>query len=261
MTIPKNPGIYKITCLGNGIIYIGSACNLARRRREHFSKFRRNVHETKRMQYCFNKYGEINIIYEVVEIVDDLENLLTREQYYIDLYKVCNRKIGFNTAPIAGNCRGVKHTDETKRKISECQKGKTISEAHKRQISLTTKGRIGKPTSEETKIKQRDIKLKNPTRYWLGRKHSPETRLKISQNQIGRKFSEVTLVKKSKTATFIDPLGNEITVIGLGRFARNNGLHPSAFCRLAKGEVAQHKGYKLKVNATDNEETDSIATD
>jgi len=44
----------------------------------------------------------------------------------------------------------------------------------------------GKKLSEEHKEKLRQAKFKNPTRYWLGKKRSDKTRIKISQAQKGK---------------------------------------------------------------------------
>jgi hypothetical protein len=52
-----------------------------------------------------------------------------------------------------GKRRGKKHSEESKRKISEARKGKPRSEETKRKMSESTKGRKGKPHSEETKRK------------------------------------------------------------------------------------------------------------
>lgn len=66
--------------------------------------------------------------------------------------------------------KGRKHTEETKRKISEINKG----EKHPF---------YGKKHSEETKKKMRQVKLKNPTRYWLGKKISPEHNRKLQEGK------------------------------------------------------------------------------
>lgn len=82
-SIPKKSGIYQIRNLVNGKVYVGSAVNLRTRRNRHFSYLRNNCHANRKLQNAFNKYGEENIVFEVVEIVADKYNLLEREQYYI----------------------------------------------------------------------------------------------------------------------------------------------------------------------------------
>jgi hypothetical protein len=51
---------------------------------------------------------------------------------------------------------GIKtHSEETKRKMSESQKGRVVSDETRKKISLASKGKVGKHTSEETKAKMR----------------------------------------------------------------------------------------------------------
>lgn len=47
---------------------------------------------------------------------------------------------------------------------------------------------FGKHHSEETKKKMRDAKLKNPTRYWLGKKLSPEHNRKLQEGKNNMEF-------------------------------------------------------------------------
>lgn len=245
MEITKKPGIYKITCLSNGIIYIGSSNNIKKRWAKHIRCFRKGDHCNPRMQNCFNKYGENDFIFEVVELVENLENLIVREQHYIDLYNACKYEFGFNMCPVAGSTQG-----------------RIVSDQARINLSKALKGRPGKPTTEATKEKQRQAKLKNPTRYWLGKNHSPETKNKISKIQIGRKASEGTKAKmkqkylenklngvcafKSKQATVVDKNGNIIHITNIAEFCRNNNLSPSCLNRVIIGERKQHKGYTLK---------------
>ena len=53
-----------------------------------------------------------------------------------------------------GKCKNMKHTGEQKRKMSQAQKGKCLSEEHKRKISETLKGRKKGPMSQQQKRKR-----------------------------------------------------------------------------------------------------------
>lgn len=46
--------------------------------------------------------------------------------------------------------------------------------------------RKGQKHTEETKKKQRERRLLNPTMYWLNKNHSPETKKKISNKLYGK---------------------------------------------------------------------------
>ena len=92
---------------------------------------------------------------------------------------------------------GRHHTEETKRKISESEKGKILSEETKNKISITSieraktdpnYGMRGKHHSEEAKKKISEYQtLYNHNR---GKSPSEETRKKISEAKKGKKMSE-----------------------------------------------------------------------
>lgn len=48
------------------------------------------------------------------------------------------------------------------------------------------KNALGHKLSLESKEKMRQARLKNPVKYWLGKKRSDEDKLKMSKGQIGR---------------------------------------------------------------------------
>ena len=77
-------------------------------------------------------------------------------------------------------------SEETKRKISESNKGKTASEETRRKISEAHKGRTH---SEETRKKMSEAR-KGEKNHNYGKIHSEETRRKISESQIGKTLSK-----------------------------------------------------------------------
>jgi len=77
-------GIYKIKNTINDNIYIGSAKNINRRWDRHRCGLRNNKHENIILQRVWNKYGEENFIFEVIEICE-IKELLELEQKYLDL--------------------------------------------------------------------------------------------------------------------------------------------------------------------------------
>lgn len=83
----SNIGIYKITNLLNNKIYIGSTSKSFNIRwGNHKSKLKDNKHYNKHLQYAYNKYGSDNFKYEILEVCLK-EDLIKREQYYIDTLK------------------------------------------------------------------------------------------------------------------------------------------------------------------------------
>lgn len=109
-------GIYCIENIINHKKYIGQSISIKDRWRYHKSKLRRNTHENDYLQKAWNKYGEENFKFYILEecaidIIDD------REQYYINLYDVNNRDCGYNIE--RGGKLNKIISDTTRRKISE----------------------------------------------------------------------------------------------------------------------------------------------
>lgn len=82
----KIAGIYTISFTGSARIYIGSAMNVTRRKGQHLYLLRRNIHSNKKLQNYYNKYGELNFNFHVLECVLYKEDVRKREQLYLDQY-------------------------------------------------------------------------------------------------------------------------------------------------------------------------------
>lgn len=96
----KYCGVYKITNIKNGKIYIGSSNCIDRRWSEHIRNLELNKHPNTHLQNSWNKYGKDCFIFSILEYCQEIE-LLDREQYYIDKLKVLDDSIGYNIAPYA----------------------------------------------------------------------------------------------------------------------------------------------------------------
>jgi group I intron endonuclease len=203
-------GIYAIKNTINNKVYIGSAVNIDKRWVIHKIRLRQGKHHSEHLQHAWNKDGEQNFKFEVLEKVQSPLHLISYEQVYLDYYKSYERECGYNICKFAGSSLGIKHTEEakqkmseaktgrvtwnkgkkgtysngecsgeTRKKISEAKKGRKHSEETKRKMSEAAKRRI---TTEETKQKLSEAN-KGRVPWNKGRKHTEETRRKMSESK------------------------------------------------------------------------------
>jgi group I intron endonuclease len=133
--------IYKILNVINNKIYIGSTVNYNTRKYDHIWSLNNGKHRNKILQRAWNKYGKDNFIFEIVETIDNLDDLLIREQHYINLFKSYKRENGYNINPIAGSNLGFKMPDEAKEKLRIINTGKKHSDETRKKISEVQKGK------------------------------------------------------------------------------------------------------------------------
>ena len=77
--------IYEIRNKINNKIYIGSTVDFKKRKATHLKELRQGKHANSHLQNAWNKYGEDNFSFKIIERCS-IENLLIREQYYINLF-------------------------------------------------------------------------------------------------------------------------------------------------------------------------------
>lgn len=177
---PKISGIYLIELLNSGRFYVGSSVDILHRWDCHKSDLIKNSHHSILLQRAWNKYGADNFEFKILELVKNIDNLFLQEQYWIDgLGAAC---IGFNISPYA---------ERTRMSPASILKG--------------AKKRTGQKRTLEARAKMRAAKLRNPTRFWLGKKRAPvgeKTRKKLSLAHKGRIYSKETLQRMS-TSSFL----------------------------------------------------------
>lgn len=99
-------GIYRIKNTITGKIYVGSSTNINKRWINHKSELLNQIHHNSHLQRSWNKYGNENFEFSVIEEVEDFDQLLIREQYYLDLTQCYKSQFGYNNCKTAGNCLG-----------------------------------------------------------------------------------------------------------------------------------------------------------
>lgn len=197
--MPKS-GIYKIeSSIKPERIYIGSAKNLSNRKSLHFGQLNRKQHCNIKLQRHYDKYE--NDLKFVIIIECEVEDLIKKEQEYIDLYNPY-----FNICKVAGSSlgrKGGKMTEENKRKLLEINKGNNYgskriwTDEQKLEVSIRKRGT--KHTQESKDRISESNKGKTPR---LGAVLSEETKRKISESKKGKSswnkgipFSEETKEK------------------------------------------------------------------
>ena len=111
-----NPGVYIIQNKVNNKVYIGASRDTYNRLCMHKWRLRVNTHDNVHLQSAFNKYGEENFIFDVLENCDE-QFIYSQENYWCKMLDAHNRKHGYNVDPTApeGKCAV---SEETKIRMS-----------------------------------------------------------------------------------------------------------------------------------------------
>lgn len=178
------PGIYKITCIENGKVYIGQSRNVIERIKDHKRRLANNTHDNKHLQNSWNKYSATKFKFEIIETCGaSFEELNEREIYWMNVFDSLNKDVGFNIASGGGNGYSLQGmTEEEKaevyKKISATRSGKYSGENHPN---------YGKPMSEEQKDKI-SKSLSGEGSFFYGKKRKEHSeKMKGSKNPRSRK--------------------------------------------------------------------------
>ena len=133
----KYSGIYLIINLANNKFYVGSAKNLWQRKLTHYRDLRNNKHKNTYLQNSYNKYGSERFIVILLEKVESKEDLIKREQHWIDTLDACNKDIAYNICPTAESTLGRSHSEETKSKMSKSMTGIKRTAKGKKNMSIS----------------------------------------------------------------------------------------------------------------------------
>lgn len=179
-------GIYYIRNTLNNKLYIGSSKNISNRIKHHSWQLNSNRHHNKHLQKSWNKYGEDNFEFGIIEIVDNIEELFDAEQAWMDYFESYNDKKGYNISAYAECPCGYPVSDETREKLRQWHLGRKISEETRRKYSEIRRGEdnhfYGKHHTKEAREKIRQ--------WHLGRKMSPELAKKVASNLPHNKWSQ-----------------------------------------------------------------------
>lgn len=207
--------IYKFVNQINGKVYIGYTIHPERRLYEHKNK---SKFFSSAFYDAINKYGWNNFTFEIIyQSLDGEHCLNTMEEYFIKKYQShVNEGLGYNMT--YGGDGQKNPTPETRWKIGSANRGK-----------------IRGPQSEETK---RKIGSANSQK-----KRTPEEKEHLRQINLGKKASQKTILKRSKSYIVISPSGESLCIKNLNKFCKENNLNQGAMAAIARGKPAKHKGW------------------
>ena len=153
-------GIYQIRNVINNKVYIGSSIEIYWRWSNHKYMLKRGNHSNIYLQNAWNKYGEENFEFKIIEDLTYLlnsdkyeDNLLKAETDWIFGFAATNEKFGYNFLEIANkppSRKGVKYSKEHCEKMSLLAKGRKLSLEACQNISNSLKGHF---VSDDTKEK------------------------------------------------------------------------------------------------------------
>jgi group I intron endonuclease len=202
--------IYKIENTLNGKVYIGQTIQSPSKRMwSHFSTLRKGIHKNQHLQNSFNKYGEPNFKFTVLNYATNKETLDKLESNYIKKYNSVNKNLGYNKS--LGGANG-KQSLETRKKRSKMMMGE----------NNPNYGMFGEKNS------------------FYGKKHSLESRNKMSESLKGKMAGENHPFYGKKLS---DEHKRNISESKKGKNHQNYGKHLTVACR--ENIRKAHKGMGL----------------
>ena len=116
-------GIYCITNKINNKKYVGQTYSIKNRWSRHKRELNNNRHHNSHLQSAWNKYGENNFDFSILELCEIIE-LNDKEKYWIEKLNTFNE--GYNLTSGDIGCRGYVHTEEELQKMRNAHNPKPI---------------------------------------------------------------------------------------------------------------------------------------
>lgn len=225
----KECGVYCIQNKKNGKKYIGISYNIKRRFVRHKSELRNNKHENLHLQRSWNKHGENNFEFKILEELNkDIEILNQREIFYIRFMNTRHPN-GYNSTDGGGgfynpseevrekmrlrwlgekNPNYVKNKKPKEKKIKVSLKRKPMSEETKEKIRISKTG-VRQPN------RKKPIGNSGDTHWTKFKSFSIESREKMSKTRKGKIHSQEHKRNQSIGMIGIKCVGSSSIYIGV----------------------------------------------
>lgn len=171
-------GIYSITHIESGRVYVGSSKCIADRWRQHRRALRAGKHHSSYLQRAWSKYGEDAFRFEVLEACD-LDVLIQREAHWMEVMRSRNKRRGFNMNEAGPTRLGARVSPEIREKMKAAKA--VVSEETRARLRAAWKRNPGTRHTEESrkKLSEANSKPRRP--------RSEETKEKLRLANIGKK--------------------------------------------------------------------------
>lgn len=170
----KGPGIYCIENIQTGKKYIGQQVNIRSRWYQHRNELRRGIHCNDYLQKAWNKYGEQNFKFYVLENCS-IEELNEKEVEYIEKYNTMDEQFGYNLKS-GGQDHSV-CSEEVRQKIRDAVT-KSYTVPGRREIQR--ENALRQWSNPEIKAK-----ISGKNNYMYGRHHTAEAKQKMREAKLG----------------------------------------------------------------------------
>jgi len=215
--VPHSSGVYQIRCIPTGQVYIGSTVELQKRWSGHRGNLRRGKHQNFYLQQAWDKYGEANFEFSVLEFVSE-SDLLRAEQAWIDTTKCTNRRLGFNISPIAGSTGDL---------FAQVWEGFIDPDGN--EVTITNLHRFCRQYGLDFPSMHRLAKGESKLKSYKGWTHKNSVR----QRDYVKTYNG-----------FIDPDGHPVgPITNLAAFCRDHSLDNTHMVAVVKGRICSHQGW------------------
>lgn len=262
-------GVYQIRNIGNEDRYMGStSVGFGERWRKHLARLRKGNHPCRHLQNAWNKYGEAAFVFEVVEYVDDPDQVLEREQAWIDYYWATGTL--YNHSPTAGSTRGFRFSDEARARLSAAlretyntEEGRETQRRRARQMFSSPEGRAAHQAGQRRRFASEEgrghiVKMvANRLVRWMQRPKRPPRYTRTPSEAQQERFStpearaDASLSRRARNPDGTPRQWNlrapdgmlYLDIPNLKAFCEEHGLRYSSILGMYSGKLRQHQGW------------------